>query len=221
MKSVAIVDDHLALADSLGHELVRREIALVSLIDPAHPDALQILAEAKPDGCLIDLDLGEHSAGGLRFLRQAVSLGFPSVMFTGSDDDVQLGRCLEEGAIGIILKSLPFAEVAERVRRLLDGEPVNNDTELLGWVLAAQAFRKSRARELEAFDLLTARERAVLQHMMDGMRADGISEADHVSVATVRSQVRAVLQKLGVNSQIAAIALAYRAQWSESSNEPK
>lgn len=217
LPSIVIVDDHLVLAESLASELLRRRIATSVIIHPTAADGLGRFVESRADGALIDLDLGEHEAGGLRYLREAVSIGMTAAIFTGSDDEVQLGRCLEEGAAGIVLKSQPFAEVAERVRRLLDNEPVNSDTELLRWVLAAQNFRRQRAKKLAAFEQLTARERVVLQHVIDGLRASAIAEIDHVSVATVRSQVRAVLQKLGVHSQIEAVALARKAQWSQTS----
>ena len=49
---------------------------------------------------------------------------------------------------------------------------------------------------------------------MKGNRVDDIAQSDYVSVATVRSQVRSVLRKLGVQSQIQAVAMATKAGWS-------
>lgn len=60
---------------------------------------------------------------------------------------------------------------------------------------------------------LSDRERVVLLHMMDGLSAEQIAAADYVTVATVRSQIRSILLKLGVTSQLAAVALAYRTIW--------
>ncbi len=48
---------------------------------------------------------------------------------------------------------------------------------------------------------------------MDGMSAEEIAEADFVALTTIRSQIRAVLHKLGVCSQLAAVAKANRAGW--------
>jgi DNA-binding NarL/FixJ family response regulator len=70
------------------------------------------------------------------------------------------------------------------------------------------------AAPVTSFDWLTARESAVLAMLMDGQSVARISAAWYVSEATVRTQVRAVLQKLGVNSQLEAVALATRAGWS-------
>lgn len=54
----------------------------------------------------------------------------------------------------------------------------------------------------------------VLQHLVDGQRVDEIATIDFVSVATERSQIRAVLQKLSVKSQLAAAAKGRQASWS-------
>jgi len=54
---------------------------------------------------------------------------------------------------------------------------------------------------------LTDRERAVLEQLARGRRAQSIAEEFRVSLATTRTQIRAVLQKLEVNGQLEAVAL--------------
>ena len=53
----------------------------------------------------------------------------------------------------------------------------------------------------------------MLGALVDGLSAEEIAEAHFVAVTTVRSQVRGILQKLGVRSQLAAVATANRAGW--------
>jgi DNA-binding NarL/FixJ family response regulator len=48
---------------------------------------------------------------------------------------------------------------------------------------------------------------------MEGRSVDRIAETSFVSSDTVRTQVRAILTKLGVNSQLEAVAMARRAGW--------
>ncbi len=67
---------------------------------------------------------------------------------------------------------------------------------------------------------LTPREQEVLRDLMDGRSAEAIARASYVSLATVRSQIRAVLQKLAVNSQLAAVAKARQAGWRPTSPAP-
>ena len=54
---------------------------------------------------------------------------------------------------------------------------------------------------------LTDRERAVLERLARGRRAQSIAEEFGVSLATTRTQIRAVLHKLEVNGQLEAVAL--------------
>ena len=61
---------------------------------------------------------------------------------------------------------------------------------------------------------LTEREQVVLAELIEGHCAEDIAKAAFVSISTVRSQIKAILQKLGVNSQLAAVAMARRAGWS-------
>ena len=60
---------------------------------------------------------------------------------------------------------------------------------------------------------LTARERAVLVRMMDGMSASEIATAEFMGLATARTHIRNILTKLGVNTQLAAVTLIYAACW--------
>jgi two-component system, NarL family, nitrate/nitrite response regulator NarL len=64
------------------------------------------------------------------------------------------------------------------------------------------------------FDRLTPREEEVLLALMSGAKARDICLQSFVSMPTVRSQIRAILTKLGVTSQLAAVALAYQSGWS-------
>lgn len=68
-------------------------------------------------------------------------------------------------------------------------------------------------RAQSPFDFLTPREAEVLGDIIDGRSADDISRESGVAISTVRSQIKSILQKLGVGSQIAAVALARRSHW--------
>lgn len=68
-------------------------------------------------------------------------------------------------------------------------------------------------RQLLGFDCLTPREEHVLSALMTGAKARDICVQSFVSMPTVRSQIRSILIKLGVTSQLAAVALAYQSGW--------
>ena len=77
-----------------------------------------------------------------------------------------------------------------------------------------RAADRRQGPRLQLFDILTEREQVVLAELMEGHCAEEIANAAFVSISTVRSQIKAILHKLGVNSQLAAVAMARRAGWS-------
>ena len=82
---------------------------------------------------------------------------------------------------------------------------------------AQQGLNLARTR-LEPFATLTRREAAVLTAMIDGQQAAQIAEESFVSLSTIRSQIRSILSKTGVSSQLAVVAMALKAGWTEESN---
>jgi DNA-binding CsgD family transcriptional regulator len=107
---------------------------------------------------------------------------------------------------GAVNADLPYVEVIPRV----DAELRSRTPTSTAYQELQRRLRKRRA-ESSRFQRLTDRESAVLADLVAGRSATEIARDRPVSLATVRSQIAAVLRKLEVPSQTAAIALAYRA----------
>lgn len=73
---------------------------------------------------------------------------------------------------------------------------------------------------LDVFERLSPREQQVLFALMKGRTAREICEREYLSMPTVRSQIHAILSKLGVSTQLAAVVLAYRNSWLPESERP-
>jgi len=71
---------------------------------------------------------------------------------------------------------------------------------------------------LEPLDRLSPRERSVLISLMEAATVREIAEQEYVSVSTVRGQIRSIISKLGVRSQLAAVVLAYQSGWPDTSS---
>jgi DNA-binding NarL/FixJ family response regulator len=65
----------------------------------------------------------------------------------------------------------------------------------------------------QRLERLTPREAQVLRELMAGHQVGEIARTWFVSETTVRTQVKAILTKLEVRSQLAAVGLAHRAGW--------
>ena len=77
----------------------------------------------------------------------------------------------------------------------------------------ARLERARQQAQLAPFERLSEREAEVLGEIAQGHSVSAIARASVVSEATVRSQVRSILTKLGVGSQLEAAALAHGSGW--------
>ncbi|TDD18294.1 helix-turn-helix transcriptional regulator [Nonomuraea diastatica] len=107
-------------------------------------------------------------------------------------------------AAAVLDADRPFADLVAALDSLLRSTPVAHDANRL------VARLRQREDEARRFFGLTPREQHVLGALIAGRSAAEIAVANQVSMPTVRSHIRAVLTKLGVSSQLAAVALAHR-----------
>ena len=208
-----IVDDHGVLADGLAMAL-RAEGLPAEVHVPSSPEGvLQAVAEARPHLVLLDLDLGLERGSGVDLVEPLRALGPRVLVLTGSSDRLVQARCVEAGAVGVASKAEPFDRLLEAIRRAARGEvPMGRRRreELLDELRRA---RTARAERLAPFERLTPKEASVLLALAEGRSAEAIARASYVSLPTVRTQIRGILVKLGVSSQLAAVGMAIERGW--------
>jgi DNA-binding NarL/FixJ family response regulator len=214
--AVLIVDDHELVGTSLALSLRSQGL-------PAHhcdarggaPGVLAVAAQHPPGLVLLDLDLGRDDAGrrvdGVWLVAPLRVAGWQVVILSGSADHAGIGAGLAEGASAWVPKNAPFPALLAAVRDALAGRPVMPQARREQFI----ALHRRRAEEQNALrgrlDRLTPREREVLVRLADGQRAQAVADHFVVSLATVRTQIRAVLTKLEVGSQLEAVALYRKA----------
>ena len=207
--SAVVVDDHRLLAQSIAISLRQEGVActVAPLTDPVSLVA-GIVAE-RPDVVLLDLDLGPGVGDGCALVAPLAAAGCRVLLVTATTDPVRLAAALGAGAVGVLDKTEPIEVLLEAATAAARGERVIDD------VRERSLLRDARHRQdaLACFGRLTARETAVLRALGRGENVATIAATCYVSEATVRSQVRGVLTKLGAGSQLEAVALAHRAGW--------
>ncbi len=219
---VAVVDDHVLFAEAVVVALAHRGYD-AWCVDPLAntPSASGLAArilEGKPDVVLLDLDLGD-GGDGTDLLARLSDRSPDVVVVTGNSDPVQIGAALAAGAKTVISKSLPLEQILDTLMRLRDGLPAMSKQERER-LLARGREAGELDREIKArFELLTTREGEVLGQLMVGRQVSEIARRSFVSESTVRTQVKSVLSKLQVNSQLTAVGLAYRASWRAPAND--
>jgi two-component system nitrate/nitrite response regulator NarL len=207
--TVAIVDDHLLVAESLQMGLQARGID-AQVVTPRPALELVTQLSASPvDLILLDLDLGGFG-DSTSIIGQLVRLGAKVLTITGIEDRIRIAAALEAGAIDYQPKADGFeALLAAAASALVSVGPMRL---MLRRTLLAEldAERHRRAKLNEPFRRLTERERATLDALGEGLSVCDIATRWVVSEATVRSHVRGVLGKLAVKSQLEAVASAAR-----------
>lgn len=211
---VLVVDDHELLARSLvevldHHGTARAWSAARSV------DALTLARTLRPDVVLLDLDLGDGGCGE-DLVRPLVALGAAVIVVTGLDDPLRVSAALDRGACGVLPKSSSTDDLVSAVSTVLSGGALP-ERDRRTWADRARRKTEAEVRRLAPFRHLTPREEQVLGCLVDGLSAQSIADSWGVSEATVRTQIRGVLVKLGVGSQLAAVAVARRANWAPTS----
>ena len=211
--AVLIVEDHALIGQGLMFAL-RADGVRAEAICPLRPEeVLETADRIRPDVVLLDLNLGDGVGSGLPFIAPLRQRGATVVILTGSTDRLDLAACLEAGATGLASKSESFDEVLAKVFAAAEGRPSPPEGERQQLLAELRAHRAAERDRLGPFERLTPRERAVLAALLEGASASMIADMSFVSLATVRSQIRAILEKLGVGSQLAAVAMARQAGW--------
>ena len=161
---------------------------------------------------LLNLDLGPYGDGA-PLVAPLAKQGANVVVLTGLTDRARWGEVLANGARIVLSKSQPLNDLLATVRRINQGLPVLDRDERDELVAAWLERRHDHGAVQDRMDRLTSREREVLGELMRGHAVREIAALGVVSEATVRTQVKSILGKLEVSSQLAAVGLAHRIGW--------
>ncbi|WP_028931759.1 response regulator [Pseudonocardia asaccharolytica] len=207
---VVLVDDHEMVVAGLKAMLApfRGRVRVVGeAIGADH--AMSIVAGLDPDLVLCDVRM--QGASGLdlcRVLRER-DPDRKVVLLSVYDDEQYLFQALRAGASGYLLKKISGEELVRQLELAAAGVTVI-DTALAGRAVDTAARLQSKEFWPGARHGLTHRESEVLSLMVSGLSNRGIATRLVVSDETVKSHVRSIYRKLGVNDRTGAVATALR-----------
>jgi DNA-binding NarL/FixJ family response regulator len=193
---VLIVDDHRLFRAGVRAELE----PLLEIAGEAGTvdEAVTAIRDREPDVVLLDVHMPD--GGGVEVIRRAAAEGrrpcFLALSVSDAAEDVI--AVIRAGARGYVTKNIGPEELADAVRRVHGGDAVFSPR-LAGFVL--DAFAGPAPQPETELDLLTPREREVIQHIARGYMYKEIALRLDISPKTVEAHVSSVLRKLQLSSR--------------------
>jgi len=203
--SIAIVEDLDVVRNGLKDFISLSTDFLVVGTFKTGEEAREHLPEIKPDIVIMDINL--PGMNGIECIRQVKdkSAGTQFMMFTVYENDDKVFEALKAGASGYLLKNTGLLHIAESVKELHEG----------GSPMSANIARKmvnlfrDNDKKNPFLDLLTNREKEILQLLAKGLLYKEIAEQLHITTGTVRIHIHKIYEKLHVQNRTEAINKAF------------
>ncbi len=207
--TVCIVDDKAELRSAL-EEIVNMADGYTCVATIATPEeAIQRIPQLKPDVVLMDINLSS-SESGIDLVRE-LKPKIPATNFmmcTVYEENEKIFEALSAGASGYILKKTDPARLLEAIRELYEGGAPMSSL-IARKVVAAFQQQAATTPETAELDVLSNREKEILEFLSRGLMYKEIAADLFLSPETVRKHVYHIYEKLHVNNRVAAVNKFY------------
>ena len=202
---VLLIDDHPVVRAGLrAHLETESDIEVVGAADAGMP-AISLARRLRPDIVVTDLLLPDVDGVAV---TQSIRAELPAtqviILTSVGEEDASVVRAVRAGAIGYVLKNADMDVLVQTIRSAAEGQVH------LSPRAAARLMQEMRSPRNQL--PLTGRERQVLREVAIGRTNKEIARSLYVAETTVKSHVRAILDKLGVQSRTQAALQAQRSE---------
>jgi DNA-binding NarL/FixJ family response regulator len=206
---ILIADDHPLFRDGLRSLLMAEGHEVVGEAKNGR-EAVDLARSIKPDLVLMDLQMPEVNGLAATRLLTAEMPEVKVVILTASEEEASLFEAIKSGAQGYLLKNLEADTFFEMLDRAKNGEPAL--TPVLARKLLQEFAKPPEAAAAPAEEeTLTAREREVLELMVEGVTSNRkLAKRLGLSENTVKFHVRNILDKLRLHNRAEVVGYALR-----------
>ena len=199
---ILLIDDHRVVRTGLRALLdAEADFEVVGEADNG-THGLRLANKLRPDVVLTDLLLPDLDGVAV---TQRLRAGLPEtqvvVLTSIGDQDHWVVRAIRAGAIGYIVKSADVRELVETIRQAAVGQVYLSSRVAARLMLEVQSPHNVR---------FTDREREVLREIAIGRTDKEIGRSLTIALSTVKTHVRSILDKLGVDSRTQAVVYVLR-----------
>jgi DNA-binding NarL/FixJ family response regulator len=206
MVTILLADDHGVVRAGMRALLGELGMQVVAETGDGQ-QALQLIGEKKPDLALLDISM--PGLNGLEVAERARKQ-FPGtriVMLSMHADDEFARRALASGALGYVLKNADRAELEAALRSVLRGDVWLSPSVSRRF---AEAGARPRPPGEAPFEVLTPRQREVLQLIAEGLSTKEIAAKLNLGVKTVETHRAELMQRLGIHGVAGLVRYAIR-----------
>jgi DNA-binding NarL/FixJ family response regulator len=210
MIRLLVVDDHTSFRESLVFMLdMAGDFTVVGQAGTL-AGAKEAMKNGPIDVALLDLDLA--SEPGLELIQDLhmYNPNAVAIVLTGNTSTRSRAMAVAAGAIGVLHKSATLQEISDAVRKAASGEPLISPREAATLMSQGSTYQHDATMGQRALQLLSRREREVLQALAAGLDNQGIADRLFISAETVRTHIVRIYAKLGVDSRLQAVLFAVR-----------
>jgi DNA-binding NarL/FixJ family response regulator len=195
---VLLADDHKIIRQGLRSLLEKQQDMEVVAEAEDGRSAVRLAAETAPDVVIMDVTMPDLN--GVEATKQILSSSpdIKIIALSMHSDSMFVAEMLKSGASGYLLKDCAFDELAKAISTVIDNKTYLSPA-ISGVVLEDYVFRLSKAG-FAGPDVLSDREREVLQLMAEGNSTKKIAQKLHISVKTVETHRRQMMGKLNIHT---------------------
>ena len=206
---ILLADDHAVVRDGLRALLEKQpDMSVVAEANDGR-DSIRLAEEQAPD--VVIMDIAMPNLNGIEATRRILAANPRTavVMLSMHQDESYVLRSLKAGAKGYLLKDSLRSDVIDAVRAVFQGRSFL--TRKVSRMLQEDYMRQLENRGLDdSYDLLTDREREILQMVAEGKSNKEVAGVLNISPTTVETHRSHILQKLGLHSVPELILYAVR-----------
>lgn len=205
---ILIADDHPLFRDGLRSLLTAQGHEVVGEARNGH-EAVTLAREMAPEMVLMDLSMPELDGLAATKLISAEMPEIKVVILTASENDATLFEAIKSGAQGYLIKNLEADDFFALLDRAGNGEPAF--TPALARKLLVEFAKPPSDPAARDQDALTAREREVLELMVEGVVSNRkLAKRLNLSENTVKFHVRNILDKMRLHNRAEVVGYALR-----------
>lgn len=208
MIRVMLVDDHTVLRDGIRSILELEPDVQVVGEAVSGDEVLEKVEQCVPDVILMDINLPKKSGIEVTSLVKKQYPDCRILVLTMFDHDEYLMSALRAGADGYLLKDATSDQVVEAIRMVYQGDSIIHPSMTKKLITFHQRHNASREND----NVLTDREKDVLNELVKGLSNKEIANALYISDKTVKIHISKIFKKLNVKSRSQAVIYAVQNQ---------